>query len=93
MDRNPELLRRQAKALRQQRPGKANGVLLEVIAEGEIPQHFEEGMVPRRVAHVLEIVVLSPGPHAALAGNGAVIAPLFPPREHVLELHHARVGE
>ena len=93
VDRDPELFRREAKALRQQRPGKANRIVLEVIAEGEIPQHFEEGVVTCGVTDVLEIVVLTPGPHAALAGDRALIAPLLPPREHVLELHHARVSK
>ena len=93
VDRYPELFRRQAKALRQQRPGEANRVMLEVIPKGEIPQHFEEGVVARRIADVLKVVVLPPSPHAALAGDRSVIASLFPPREHILELHHACIGK
>ena len=49
--------------------------------------------MPRGVADVLQIVVLAAGAHAALAGGRAhVVAPLLA-QEHVLELHHAGVGE
>ena len=90
VDRYPELFRRQAKALRQQRPGEANRVSLEIIPKGEIPQHFEEGMVARRIA---DASLYSPSPHAALAGDRTVVASLFPPCEHILELHHACIGK
>ena len=66
---------------------------LEIISEGEIPQHLEEGVVARGVADVLEIVVLAPGAHAALSGSGAQVVALFPAEKEVLELHHAGVGE
>ena len=47
----------------------------------------------RGIAHVLEIVVLAAGPHAALRGHGPPIRPLVRAEEHVLELDHPRVGE
>ena len=74
-------------------PGEADGVLLEVVAEGEVAQHLEEGVMAGRVAHVLEIVVFAAGAHAALARGGAHVVAFIAPQEAVLELHHAGVGE
>ena len=74
-------------------PGQANRFVLEVVAEAEISQHFEEGMVPGRVAHVLQVVVLAPRPQATLHGNGAGMRGRLPAEEDVLELHHSGVGE
>ncbi len=74
-------------------PAPGDGVLLEVVAEGEVAQHLEEGVVPRGEAHVLEVVVLAAGAHALLGGGGAGVVALLPPGEDVLELDHARVGE
>jgi hypothetical protein len=49
--------------------------------------------VPGRVADVLEVVVLAAGAHAALRGGRARVVALLLAEEHVLELHHAGVGE
>ena len=50
-----------------------DGLLLEVIAEAEIAEHLEEGVVARGVADIVEIVVLAPGADdfCALAARGA----------------------
>src|SRR5690606_31491198 len=45
------------------------------------------------VAHRIEVVVLAAGAHAALAGGSAGVAALLGAQEHVLELHHAGIGE
>ena len=74
-------------------PGEADRVALEVVAEAEVAQHLEERVMPRRVADVLEIVVLAAGAHAALRAGRAVVAALVLAQEHVLELHHAGVRE
>jgi hypothetical protein len=50
-------------------------------------------VVARRVADVLEVVVLAAGAHAALRGGRARVRALIGAEEHVLELDHARVGE
>src|SRR5581483_894112 len=42
---------------------------------------------------VLQIVVLAAGAHALLAAGGALVAALVAAGEHVLELHHAGIGE
>src|SRR6266540_5869682 len=54
VDRDPEFLGRQLVHLGQQVPRVADRIALEVIAEREIAEHLEEGVVARRVAHVLE---------------------------------------
>ena len=53
IDRDPEPLLGQAIDIGEQGPGITNGILFEVITKREVAQHLEEGVVPRRVAHVL----------------------------------------
>ena len=68
-------------------------VALEVVAEAEVAQHLEEGVVARGVADVLQVVVLAAGAHAFLRRGGARVGALVEAEEHVLELVHAGVGE
>ncbi len=93
VDRGPELLRRQSVHLGEQLPRELDRVLLEVVAEAEVAQHLEEGVVARGVADVFQVVVLAPGAQAALRGGGAHVGALLLAGEYVLELHHARVHE
>ena len=83
----------QAELLGDEVPGELDGAVLEVVAEREIAQHLEEGVVARGVADIVEVVVLAAGAHAFLRGGGAHIGALFQPGEDVLELHHAGIGE
>ena len=84
---------RQPEFLGQQVPGELDRALLEIIAEREIAEHLEEGVVARGVADILEIVVLAAGAHAFLRRGGAAVGPLLHAGEDVLELHHAGIGE
>ena len=93
IDGDQQPVRRQAVFARHQVPGKLDGEVLEIVAEGEIAQHFEEGVVPGGVAHILQVVVLAAGAHAFLRGDGAVTGAPLAAGEDVLELHHARIGE
>jgi hypothetical protein len=95
MDGHPETVRRNREiALAgHELPGEANGVALEVVPEGEVAQHLEEGVVPLGMPHLLQIVVLPTGADALLAGGGAVVLPMLLPQKGALELHHAGVGE
>ena len=95
MDGYPEPLRSDAQEgwAGDELPGVGDRIALEVIAEGEIPQHLEEGVMPLGVANLLEIVVLSPGPDALLTGGGPEVVALFLAQEDALELDHAGVGE
>jgi hypothetical protein len=83
----------EAVVLGQQLPCEVDRFGLKVIAEGEVPEHFEERVVTAGVADVLEIVVLAAGAHALLRGRGAGVVALLHAGEDVLELIHARVGE
>ena len=73
VDGRPQLLGRQPVDLGQQLPRVADRVALEVVAEAEVAQHLEERVVPRRVADVLEVVVLAAGAHAALRRRRALV--------------------
>ncbi len=90
---HPKLFFRQAVFLSDQFPREADGILLEIIAEAEIAEHFEKRMVARGVADVFQVVVLASGAHAALRGGGAVVGALVLAEEYVFKLHHACVGE
>jgi hypothetical protein len=74
-------------------PGEVDGIALEVVAEAEVAQHFEEGVVTCGVADVFQVVVLAAGAHAFLAGGGAGVGALVKAEEHVLELVHAGIGK
>ena len=76
-----------------QLPGKGDGVALEVVAEAEVAQHLEEGVVAAGEADVFEVVVLAAGADAFLRGGRAGVVALLGAEEEVLELVHARVGE
>ncbi len=74
-------------------PGQLDRALLEIVAEREIAEHLEKGVMPGGVADIFEVVVLAAGAHAFLRGGGAPIGPLLDAGKDVLELHHAGIGE
>ena len=59
VDRQPEFLGDQV-------PGELDGAVLEIVAEREVAEHLEEGVVARGVADIVEVVVLAAGAHAFL---------------------------
>ena len=91
--RHPQFFLGQPIHVGQQFPRIVDGIPFEVIAEREIAEHFEERVMPRRVTDVFQVIVLAAGANAALRRRGATIGFLFLAQEHVLELHHARIGE
>ncbi len=93
VDGSGQLCRREAPLLGEQVPGELDRMLLEIVAEREIAEHLEEGVVARREADIVEIVVLAASAHAFLRGGGAEVVALFDAGEDVLELHHAGIGE
>ena len=74
-------------------PPEEDRLLLEVVAEREVPQHLEERVVPRRVAHVFEVVVLAADPQAPLRRGRPLPVGRRLPEEILLELHHPGVRE
>ena len=93
IDRGPELVGGQLVDLGQQLPGPGQRLALEVVAKAPVAQHLEEGVVARGIAHVFQVVVLAAGAQAGLYRRGAHIRAFVRAQEHVLELHHAGVGE
>ena len=92
-DGDEEPLLRQGEVAGQELPGVGDRQFLEVVAEREVAEHLEEGVMAGGVADVVEVVVLAPGAHAFLAGGGAHVVAVLEPGEDVLELHHAGVRE
>ena len=93
IDRDPQPLPRQAIVLGYQPPGQLDGAFLEVIAEREVAEHLEKGVVPGGVTDIVEVVVLAAGADAFLRRNRRHVRALFQAGEDVLELHHAGIGE
>ncbi len=93
IDRDEQPILRQGELLGNQPPGEFDRERLEIIAEREIAEHFKKRMVPRRIADIVEIIVLAAGAHAFLGAGGAHIGSFFEAGEKVLELHHPGVGE
>ena len=93
VDGHAQLLGGDAEGAGQQAPGQLNGAFLEIVAEGKVPQHLEEGVVTGRVADIVEVVVLAAGAHRLLGGGGPQGRRGLGAREVVLERHHAGVDE
>ena len=76
-------------------PGPLDGLLLEIIAEGPVPQHLEERVVVGVKADVFEVVVLAAGADALLGVGGPPrrVGALHLAEEDGHELVHAGVGE
>ena len=93
IDGDQQLVLRQLQIAGEKIPGERNRALLEIIAEGEIAEHLEEGVVARAIADILEVVMLAAGAHAFLRRGCPDIGALLLAGEDVLELHHAGIGE
>ncbi len=94
VDRDPDLVRVQAVAavrrgLGGQVPGVGDGLLLEVVAEGEVAVHLEEGAVPGGLADLLDVQ----GADALLHARGPLPLRLGLAGEVGLEGDHAGVDE
>ena len=66
VDGGVEAFRREAPDLGQEFPSPFNGFFLEVVAEGPVAEHLEEGVVVGVVADVFEVVVFASGADALL---------------------------
>ncbi len=76
-----------------QLPRIGDRLFLEVIAKAEVAEHLKKRVVTRRVANIVQIVVLAARAHTFLRCRRAVVVTRLNPRKQVLELHHARVDE
>ena len=52
-------------------------LLLEIVAEGEIPEHFEKRVMARGIADIIQIIMLAAGANAFLAGSSRRIRAFF----------------
>ena len=77
----------------QEVPGPVDRLALEVVAEAPVAEHLEEGVVARRPADLLEVVVLAGDAQAALVVDRPRVRARLGADQDVLELDHARVGE
>ena len=93
IDGDPESLLRQPHDVGEVLPRPGDGLFLEVIAEGKVSQHLEEGMVARRHPDVFQVVVLSPRPDTLLGGDRPLVPPVLETEIAVLELDHSGIGE
>ena len=83
----------QAPHFGQQGPGMGDRLLLEVVAERKIAQHFKERVMARGIAHVVEVVMLAACANTLLRRSGARHGARFHPGKDVLERDHASVRE
>ena len=75
--------------LGQKLPAPGNGLVLEVVAEGEVAQHLKIGAVPGCVSHIVDVA----GANALLAGADPVPGRLLLPLEPGLHGCHTGVNE
>ena len=92
-DRHPHPIFCQADRLSQKLPAELDGVFLEVVAEGKVPQHFKERMMASGIADIFQIVVLSSRTEALLHSDRSLVGACVFAEEHTLELVHPGVGE
>ena len=74
-------------------PREFNGALFKVVAERKVAKHFKKRVMARRIADVVEVVVLAASAHALLRRGSRRIGTRLLAGEHIFELHHAGVGE
>ena len=74
-------------------PSEVDRVAFEVVAEGKVAHHFEEGVVAGGVADVFQVVVFAAGADAFLRGGGAVVWAFVEAEEYVFKLVHTGVGK
>ncbi len=70
-------------------PGPGDGLVLEVVAKAEVPQHLEKSVMAIGAAHIVDVI----GADAFLATGGARVIQLHRAQKLGLERHHARDGE
>src|SRR5207237_10307703 len=69
IDGRGQLLLRQAELFGDEVPGELDGAILEIVAEREIAEHLEEGVMSRGVADIVEVVMFAHRTPAFLRGG------------------------
>ncbi len=91
--RRGQALRRDAQVAGEEVPGVVDRLALEVVAEAPVAEHLEEGVMARRPADLLEVVVLAGDPQDPLVVRRPGVVALLDAGQDVLELDHAGVRE
>src|SRR4029077_1328181 len=91
IDGDEQTIGRYAVFLGDKSPSKLDRALLEIIAEREITEHFEEGVMAGGIAYIVEVIVLAAIALEILRRHRARIGTLFQAGENVFELHHAGI--
>src|SRR5262249_49174436 len=93
VDRRVETVLRELPDVGEELPRPLDRLALVVVAEGPVAEHLEERVVVRVAPYLLEVVVLAADAETLLRIDPARVRPGLLPEEHLLELHHPRVGE
>src|SRR3990172_1921744 len=92
-DSDPQAVLREFEFFCQQFPGKEYRIFLKIISEGEVPEHFEKGMVPCCISDIFQVIVFPSRPHAFLTGNRSFVLPDVLSQKYRLELDHPCIGK
>ncbi len=88
-DGDPDVLGREAEAAERELPGEVDRLALEVVVEGEVPEHLEAGEMAGGAADLFDVG----GPETALAGRQTRGRRRLAAEEVRLEGLHARSGQ
>src|SRR5438093_1507124 len=89
VDRDPQAVRVDPVTVGHELVGEPAGLGLEVVPEGKVPEHLEEGQVPIRVPDVLDVA----RPEHLLGAGRPGVRRLLQPEEVRLELVHPGVRQ
>ena len=93
VNRHPQLAFGQFQHFGEEFPRILNRIVFEIIAKTEVAEHFKKGVVTCSVTNIFQVVMLAARTHATLRSRRTVIGAYIVAQKHVLELHHACVGE
>ncbi len=91
IDRDEQFLFRDLELFGQQFPGKTDRISFEIVAKAEVAEHLEKRVVARRIADIVQVIMLTARAHTFLRRSRTHIITFLLSGEQVLELHHARV--
>ncbi len=89
VDRHAEVRPVKTQLVSNEFPRPLDRLFFEVVPEGEVPEHLEEGQVIRCGSHFLDVT----GPEAFLAACGARYGGSFRVLKIIFELVHSRAGK
>ena len=70
-----------------------DGILLEIITEAEVSQHFKECMMTGSITDIVQVVMLTACTNTSLSSSSAGITSKLFTQENILELIHTGIGK